>query len=309
LNIKNKNILITGARGFTGRALSAHLQKLGYKLFLTSRHHSNNNNHHKYITTGNLNENTDWSQWLNGKDVVIHLAARAHILKDSSKDALNEYREANTYLTLKLGRDAISQKIKRFIFVSSIGVNGAETFGSPYRSSDKPSPHSPYAISKYEAEVGLKKLFKNTESELIIIRPPLIYGKQAPGNLGLLKKFLDRNFPIPLGGLSNKKSFISIENFVDVVEKSINNNKVANKTILVSDGVDLSTSDLLKVIGILSNQNVILYKFYPPLIKLFLNIFSKPRTAQSLFGDLQIDIKETKELLDWKPVFDPSEFL
>lgn len=292
-----------------GRALCSHLNSQKYAVCPTSRAKPLSKSGLEYIITGSVDEHTDWSTWLLGVDVVIHLAARAHILKDRSSDPLSDFRSANTLPTLKLGHDAVAAKVKRFIFVSSIGVNGAETFGKPYRSGDIASPHSAYALSKYEAEVGLTKLLRDTATDLVILRPPLIYGTDAPGNIELLKKMIDKNYPIPLGDLSNKRSFISIVNFLDLLEICINHDKVANKTLLVSDDSDLSTSEFMMLIAALSDKDISLVKVYPSIVTLFLSALGKRKVAQSLFGDLQVDIRETIDLLDWKPVFDPQSLL
>lgn len=302
-------IIVTGATGFVGRTLCKALKSSGYTVCPTSRIEPFNQSDFDYFVTGNITEDTDWTKILCSVDVVIHLAARAHIVNDRSDNPLAEYRLSNTLPTIKLGRDAIRAGVRRFIFISSIGVNGAETFGDPYRFSDIAMPHSPYAISKYEAESELKSLFQGTSSELVILRPPLIYGLDAPGNFALLMGLVEKRLPIPLGCISNKRSFISLENFVGLVEVCISHPKAANKTLLISDGVDLSTSDFVKLIGTLVNKEPLLFWLPPRPTRFFLEKIGKKIMAKSLYGDLQIYSQDTFELLNWKPVFCPKAFL
>ena len=303
--MKEKKILVTGATGFVGRSLCSFLNSLDYIVYPTARIVASNQSDFKYFITGDLNGDTDWSKALLDVGVVIHLAARAHILNDRAENPLAEYRLSNTVPSIKLATDAIKAGVQRFIFVSSVGVNGAETFGHPYRQSDLAKPHSPYAISKYEAELELRALFQGTDTDLVILRPPMIYGPGAPGNFALIMKFVKMRIPIPLGGISNKRSFIALENFVGLIEACIAHPRVANKTLLVNDGFDLSTSEFVQMIGILANKKPLLIRFSPSVLRLLLDLVGKNKAAQSLLGDLQICSREAFELLDWTPVFNP----
>jgi nucleoside-diphosphate-sugar epimerase len=305
----SKKILVTGATGFVGRSLCKSLKSSGYAVCPTSRVEPFKQSEFNYFVSGNISGATDWSQILTDVDSVIHLAARAHIVNDRSDNPLAEYRLANTLPTIKLGRDAIKFGVRRFIFVSSVGVNGAETFGDPYRSTDLAVPHSPYAISKYEAELELRSLFQGTGTELVIVRSPLIYGLDAPGNFALIMGLVKKRLPIPLGCIHNKRSFIALDNFVGLVEVCISNPKAANKTLLISDGVDLSTSEFVKLIGILINKKPFLFWLPPRFMRFFLETFGKRKMAQSLYGDLQIYSQDTFELLDWTPIFSPLAIL
>ena len=304
-----RKILVTGSTGFVGRSLCKSLKSSGYAVCPTSRVEPYNQNEFNYFVSGNISGATDWSQILTDVDAVIHLAARAHILNDSSDNPLAEYRLANTLPTIKLGRDAIKAGVRRFIFVSSVGVNGAETFGDPYRSSDLAAPHSPYTISKYEAELELRSLFQDTDSELVIVRPPLIYGPDAPGNLALIMGLMKKHLPIPLGCIHNKRSFVALDNFVCFLEACISHPKAANKTFIISDGVDLSTSEFVKLIAMLINKKPLLFWLPPRFMRFFLEMFGKRKVAQSFYGDLQIYSQDTFELLDWTPIFNPLTIL
>jgi len=302
-------ILITGATGFVGKSLCNFLKSSGYMVCPTARVKPHNNSEFKHFVTGNITEFNDWSKILTDIDTVIHLAARAHILNDQSNKSLDDYRKVNTLPTIKLGRDAIKSGVRRFIFVSSAGVNGGETFGVPYRSSDEAAPHSPYTISKYEAELELKSLFHGTNTELVIVRPPLIYDINAPGNFALIMRLVKNSLPIPLGRITNKRSFIALENFIRFLEVCIMHPKAANMTLLVSDGVDLSTSEFIKLIGILINKKPFLFWLSPKVMRFLIEMFGRKKMAQSLYGDLQIHTKDTFELLDWTPIFNPLTVL
>ena len=304
-----EKILVTGAAGFVGRTLCSALNAAGYIVSPTARVERSDQADWSYFVTGNISETTDWSHALLGVDVVIHLAARAHILRDRAANQLSEYRISNVVGSIKLARDSIEFGVRRFIFVSSVGVNCAETFGEPCRYEDIAAPHSPYAISKYEAELELRSLFEGTGTELVIVRPPLIYGLDAPGNLGLIKRLVEKGLPIPFGGISNKRSFIALDNFVEFLEVCITHPKAANKTLLISDGADLSTSEFVKLIGILIQKKPFLVWLPPNVMRFILEKFGKNTMAKSLYGDLQMYTQDTFELLDWTPKFNPLEFL
>ena len=199
--------------------------------------------------------------------------------------------------------------MKRFIFISTIGVNGAETFGTPFRNSDCAKPHSLYAISKYNAETALKKIFKMTDSELVIIRPPMIYGIGAPGNFSLISKFIRSNIPLPLRGISNRRSFVALENFISLVTRCISHPSAAEKTLLVSDCCDLSTTEFVHIVGKLIEKKPKLFKLPQNTLKFFLHGLGKKMAYKSLFGDLEINSEETCQLLSWSPPFKPFEFL
>lgn len=305
----DNRILVTGATGFVGRSLCKFLKSSGYQVQPTARRQPSNQSEFNYFLSGNITETTDWTDILSSVDVVIHLAARAHIVNDSSKNPLAKYRLSNTLPTIKLARDAIEAGVRRFIFVSTIGVNGSETFGDPYRACDIAAPHSPYAKSKYEAELRLKSLFQETSSELVILRPPLIYGMDAPGNLASIMGLVKNRRPIPLSRIFNKRSFISIDNFISLLEVCISHPNAADRTLLISDGVDLSTSDFVKLIGALVDKKPLLFWLPPRLTRFCLETIGKKMMAKSLYGDLQVHSQDTFDLLDWTPVFCPKEFL
>ena len=193
----------------------------------------------------------DWSQNLVGVETVVHLAARVHMMHDNAADPLAEFRAINLAGTINLARQAAGAGVRRFVFLSSIGVNGAATeLNKPYTSDDTPAPHSYYAVSKHEAGIGLREIAIETGMQVVIIRPPLIYGANAPGNFGSLLRMVRRGVPLPLGlATHNRRSFVSLNNLVDFIITCIHHPNAANQTFLVSDGCDLSTTELLRRMG------------------------------------------------------------
>jgi nucleoside-diphosphate-sugar epimerase len=295
-------ILVTGATGFIGRALCIEAARRGLGVRAANRFFSSSSENDDCVAVGYIDGNTNWSDALKGCDVVVHLAARAHVINDNSHDPLMEFRKVNVEGTLNLARQAISVGLRRFIFISSIGVNGAETDGTPFGVMSEPVPHSDYALSKYEAELGLRKLALETGIEVVVIRPPLVYGLNAPGNFGTLVRWLQRGVPLPLGVVTqNRRSFLGLDNLVDLILTCVRHRKAVNQTFLVSDGVDLSTTEFLQRMGKAMNLPVRLLPVPTRFLAFTAKLFDKRATAQSLMGSLQIDISQTCEVLDWSP--------
>ncbi len=305
-------ILITGANGFVGLPLSQHLMSAGHQIVGAVRSHdlvSKDNAQIDLKVIGEINQNTDWQECLIGVDCVIHLANRAHVIDEQSSNPLDLYRKVNVAGTLHLARQAASAGVRRFIFLSSIGVNGAETFAKSFSSTDIPKPHSHYAVSKYEAEIGLKSLAAKSEMEVVIIRPPLIYGPNAPGNFGSLLSLLHKKLPLPLGGIRNKRSFVALDNLIDLIVQCIENPAAANNIFLVSDGEDLSTTDFLYRMGSAMGLKVRLVPIPMVLVRGCITLIGKSNLGQSLCGSLQVDMSETLRLLNWSPPISVDEGL
>lgn len=296
-------ILVTGASGFVGRALCLYLKQQGYHIVAAVRDDTKHVVGVPCVTIGSINESTDWGPCLNQVDAVVHLAARAHILRDRSKDPLRDFRAANTSPTEKLINDSIKAGVKRFIFISSIGVNGARTSDGSFKASDPVCPHSPYAESKLEAEQILECLTKDSATDFVILRPPLVYGVGAPGNVRLISEMLKRKIPIPFGSVSNRRSFIAVDNLVSVIGLCLIHPKARNKVILPSDGTDLSTKEFIEVIGIINGSFPFFVPFYPWLIDIFLRLIGRRHMSESLLCDLQIDCEYLFKDLGWVPVF------
>jgi nucleoside-diphosphate-sugar epimerase len=304
-------ILITGANGFVGAALVLKLAVIETGIIrIAIRKPTRIFPNNVEIFEGlDLSDNTDWTDALKNIDIVIHCAARAHLLRDSASDPLAEFRKVNTAGTLNFAQQAVLAGVKRFIFISSLGVNGAETFSKPFLADDTPLPHSPYAQSKFEAESGLIDLSHTTKMSVVIIRPPLVYGPKAPGNFGVLMRVVNRRIPLPFGRVTNKRSFVFLGNLIDLISICITHPNAANQIFLVSDDEDLSTTQLLEKMGNVFNKSTMLL----PIPMFFLNtaakLAGKTKVAQQLLGSLQVDVQKTKSLLGWSPPFSVDEGL
>lgn len=303
-------ILITGANGFVGRRLSFEAIRRGFIVCAAVRKLSTLPSYIDFVSVGDIDCSTDWYQALSDCDAVVHLAARVHIRDDPERSSLEDFRKINVKGTMNLARQSAAAGVRRFVFISSIGVNGAETTCAPFRCLDNPAPHSPYAVSKLEAELGLQKLAQETGMEVVTIRPPLIYGPNAPGNFGSLMRWLMRGIPLPLGLINkNLRSFVSLDNLVDLILTCILHPGAANQTFLVSDGEDLSTTEFLKRIGNVMNRPVFLLPVPASFLTFAATIIGKRSVAQSLLSSLQVDINQTCDLLNWKPPFSVDEGL
>lgn len=243
-------VLITGATGFVGGAVQRQLMNDSkIDVSVAVRSNSTSLPVESFYVSG-LTSDTDWSAALQDKDLVIHCAARAHIMSDDASDPLSEYRRVNVDGTLNLARQAAKEGLKRFVFISSIKVNGEQTQpGQPFTSDDQPAPEDAYGQSKLEAEQGLQQIASEAGMELVIIRPPLVYGPEAKGNFSTMIKLVDKGLPLPLGAIHNKRSLIALDNLVDLVITCIDHPAAANQVFLAGDGQDLSTTELLRGVG------------------------------------------------------------
>ena len=301
-------LLITGATGFVGRALTNHLCSASYDVAVTSR--SNFpvvNRGAEQFVVGSLSATTNWGLALNRVDVVVHCAARAHILDDVNEPLL-AFREMNTAGTLNLARQAVEAGVERFIFLSSIGVNGNNNC-SPYTEEDSCHPQEPYAISKYEAELGLRTIANDTNMEVVIIRPPLVYGVNAPGNFASLLRWVKKGIPLPLGSIHNQRSFIALDNLVSFIIHCIDHPKAANEMFLISDGEDVSTTELLQKVTKAFGERAFLLPVPVSWMTFVAKLVGKEDVANRLFGSLQVDNSKARRLLGWKPVITMDEQL
>lgn len=303
-------LLITGANGFVGRALSLDAFRRGFRVCASVRNQSSLPSYIEVVSVGDIDSGTLWLQALNDCDVVVHLAARAHVSAETQGNSVEEFRKVNVGGTLNLARQAAAAGVRRFIFISSIGVNGAETSTAPFCHLSKPAPHSPYAVSKFEAELGLNKLAEETGMEVVTIRPPLIYGPNAPGNFGSLMRLLIRGVPLPFGLVNqNCRSFVALDNLVDLILTCVSHPKAANQIFLVSDLEDVSTAELVKKIGKAMNRSVLLFPVPTRFLSFMATLSGKKGVAQSLLGSLQLDITYTCEVLNWNPPISMDEGL
>lgn len=309
--IKSKKILVTGATGFIGSALVERLITTGAEVRTVGRHSVSKARWFDHVVVPDISGVTEWCTVLESVDCIVHLAARAHIAKElSTNNPLNAFRQTNVEGTLHLARQAVNAGVRRFIFMSSIGVNGSTTSHAPFSVDSAPAPHSPYAQSKYEAEQGLRFLAEKTGLELVILRPPLVYGADAPGSFGILMRLLSQGWPLPLGLVTNNsRSLVALDNLIDLIVICLNNPAAANQIFLVSDGEDISTTDLLNRLGNAMKKPPRLLPVPVSLLAVAAKLLGKPEMFQSLCGSLQVDIDKTRQLLDWSPLVSVNEGL
>lgn len=303
------NILVTGANGFVGESLVKRLMTTKHQTIAGVRKLPELQQDCEYIIIDNLEDKADLSSALKDIDVVIHAAARVHVMKEAANDPLTEFRKVNVEGTLNLARQAVEAGVKRFIFISSIKVNGEGTeLGHPYTADSQPKPTDPYGISKYEAEQGLLKLAETTSLEVVIIRPTLVYGENVKGNFHSLMKWTYRGIPLPIGGIRhNLRSLVSIDNLTDFIITCIKHDNAKNEVFLISDDDDISTAELLEEIakGLSVNNKAI--NTPPEVINRAAGAVGKASVAQRLSGSLQVDISKAKNLLGWQPKYSTSE--
>lgn len=294
-------ILVTGANGFVGQALFASLQVSG-RYFVCGAVRKYTRNSKSVFNVGDIDANTDWSRAVSNKNVVIHAAARAHIMKKMEVEPLIEYRKVNVAGTLNLARQAASAGVRRFIFISSIKVNGESTpTNSSFRHTDKAMPEDPYGVSKAEAEAGLWEIAKESGMEVVIIRPPLIYGLGVKANFASMMMLVSKNLPLPLGAINNKRSMVALDNLISLIVTCIDHPKAANQTFLVSDDQDVSTTELLRMMAYTFGKKSILIPIPMSWIRGVASLLGKKNVADRLCGSLQVDITHTKQMLGWKP--------
>jgi nucleoside-diphosphate-sugar epimerase len=256
----------------------------------------------KQIIVGSIDNNTDWSAALQSVDVVIHLAARVHVMHDSAADPYAAFRKVNVDGTLKLATQASQAGVKRFIFMSSIKVNGEMTeVGKPFVEENPVSPQDAYGLSKLEAEQGLFRLAKQTGMEVVVIRPPLIYGAGVKANFASMMRAVYRGIPLPLGAIHNQRSFVYVDNLVSLILRCVDHPAAANQVFLVSDDHDLSTTELLQACAVALGVKPRLLPVPQRLIEIVARLLGKQSVAQRLCGHLQVDISHARTLLDWMP--------
>jgi len=293
---RQSSIAVTGATGFIGSALVAELALRQFNVYQVPRS----------------------SVEIAGAQCVIHCAARAHIMRDEVLEPLVEYRQANVQGTLNLARQAAAVGVKRFVFLSSVKVNGERTGGSPRRHpeaegregpnevstftpNDAPAPEDAYGLSKWEAEQGLWEIASQTGMEVVVVRPPLVYGPGVKGNFARLLHLVRSGVPLPLAALSNQRSFIGLDNLVDLLIHCVDHPKAASQTLLVSDGRDLSIPELLRMITNAMGRPARLFPVPVPLLRLAGRALGRLNEVNRLVCSLQVDSTATRELLDWTP--------
>lgn len=304
------SILVTGATGFVGSCLVAKLSQMADLCVLGAHRVDLPFVDYPSAVVGDINNDTDWRTVVHGQEVVIHSAARVHVMDDNSFDPLTEFRQVNVDGTLNLARQAAAAGVRRFIFISSIKVNGeGTTVGAPYHADALPAPVDPYGISKMEAEQGLRTLATETGMEVVIIRPVLVYGAGVKANFLSMMHWLHKGVPLPFGAIHNRRSLVALDNLVDLIVTCIDHPAAANQIFLVSDGEDLSTTELLRRMGVALGKPARLLPVPSWMLEAGATMLGKKALSQRLCGSLQVDISKTRELLNWTPPVSVDEAL
>ena len=294
--------LVTGANGFVGKLLCAELIRQGHSVVAIVRNVSDQIGDTKQISVSTINGDTNWSYALLDVEIVVHLAARVHIMLNQANKSISEFREVNVDGTLNLAMQAASAGVKRFIFISSVKVNGENTeIGKPFTEANIANPQDAYGVSKFEAEQGLMHIAKQTGLEVVIIRPPLIYGPGVKANFANIMLAVKQSTLLPLGSIHNKRSFIYLGNLVSFILLCFNHTAAANQIFLVSDGHDLSTTTLLQNCAVALKVKAKLVPIPQKIVIYIMIALGKGSEAQKLCGNLQIDISKAHRLLGWTP--------
>lgn len=300
-------ILVTGAGGFVGTAVVAELAKQGMSYRAVTR-----TPREGFYCIGDIGPRTDWTVALDGVDTVIHLASRAHVMNETAVDPATHLRSVNVDSTLNLASQAIRAGVRRFVFISSIKVNGEATMpGRPFTAEDTPCPQNLYAQSKLAAEQGLFALASKpgADFEVTVIRPPLVYGPGVKANFATMMDWVNRGIPLPLGSVNNKRSFVYVGNLADLIILSAIHPKAAGQVFLVSDDEDISTTELFRKMARALRRSSWMMPLPTPLLNFGAAMIGQRAVTSRLTDSLQVDVTKTRELLGWVPRKSVSEGL
>lgn len=293
---------MTGSNGFIGQFLLTALIKNGFYVRAVMRK-KNDKADSSEVICQDISPDADWGSALKNIDIVIHLAARVHVLEDNDSGAFVEYLAVNVNGTANLALQAAAAGVKRFVFISSIGVNGNQTTDKPFNEKDDLYPHGFYAVSKWEAEKALHKIAQETGLEIVIVRPPLVYGAGVKANFKNLLKLVKSRVPLPFGAIDNLRSLIYVENLVDFLILCTHHPKAVNETFVIADGDDVSTTQLITSIAEQYGRKALLISFSKNWLEKRLKSIGKHALATRLLGNLQVDITKARTLLGWQPPF------
>lgn len=304
-------ILLTGATGFIGSGVLRHAaNRPDLRWVAAVRRPVEIRVCERVHHVGELNSSTNWREALADINVVIHAAARVHVMNDKASDPLAAFRQANVEGTLALARQAVQAGVRRFVFISSIKVNGEGSEpGRPYRADDMPMPVDAYGVSKREAEDALRELANATGMEVVIIRPVLVYGPGVKANFHSMMRWLSAGVPLPLGSIGNSRSLVYLDNLADLILTCVEHPAAGNQIFLASDGEDLSTTQLLRRLGSALGRPARLLPIPEALLRLVSSSLGRRAIAQRLCGSLQVDISKNSQLLGWTPVFSVDDAL
>lgn len=302
----SSHTLVTGADGFVGTALCAHLRDAGHLVRRATRKRTAEDT----VAMGDISSDTDWRQLLQNCSIVVHLAARVHVMQDTSADPLSEFRKTNVAATLKLAQHAAAAGVSRFVYVSSIKVNGEST-SAEHRFTEESSaaPEDAYSISKLEAEIGLWEIAQATGMEVVVLRPPLVYGPGVGANFLRLMRAIDKGWPLPLGCIRNQRSLVFLGNLVDAIQACTYNPAAAGRTFLVSDGTDLSTPALVHGLAKPLGRAPVLLPIPVALLKLAGKVLGKGDAISRLVDSLRVDNSLLCRTLNWAPPYTVTQGL
>lgn len=296
-------LLVTGASGFLGSALCREAIRREYVMRAAVRAEQVGDADWGFVSVGSIDDHTDWQHALQSVQVVLHLAARVHVLNDVSANPLAEFRQVNVKATENLARQAARAGVKRMVYVSSIKVNGEGTEELPYTESDAADPQDPYGISKWEAEQALHRIALETGLEVVIVRPPLVYGPGVKGNFISLLKAIDKGLPLPLAGARNARSLVYVGNLVDALIVCATHAQAAGQTYLISDGKAVSTAELVREIACALERPDRSFYFPPAILHALAGLLGKTAQVDRLFGSLRVDSSKLSQQLDWTPPY------
>lgn len=305
-------ILVTGATGFIGRTLCALLLRHGHTVRAASRFVSSATaipQGAEVVCIASVDGSTDWSGALFGIEAVVHLAARVHVMHESNPDPLSAFRTVNTQGTSRLAAMAAGAGVRRLVYVSSIKVNGEQTAHGSFTEADVPSPGDAYGKSKLEAEQALWGTARRTNLEIVVVRPPMVYGPRAPGNFNRLLRFISLGIPLPLGSVRNQRSFMYVENLCDAIRACLHHPAAAGRTFLLSDGEDISTPELIRLLSHYLGRRSRLIPFPTSLLEAGANLLGFRGEAERLLGSLRVDSSAIRQTLQWNPPYPLREGL
>ncbi|MCG7871430.1 MAG: SDR family oxidoreductase [Candidatus Thiodiazotropha lotti] len=296
-----KKILVTGANGFVGTHLCPYLLDQGYSVRAALRSRQAAWQVGEQTVVGDISADSDWQQALQGVDSVIHLAGRAHVMRESTDDPLSLFRQVNVAGSLRLAEQAMVAGVRRFVYLSSIKVNGESSSAKPLAADDPAKPEDAYGQSKWEAEQALKDYLANGDMELVIVRPVLVYGAGVKGNLQSLVRWIRNGVPLPLAGVENRRSLVGIDNLLDFLQLCIEHPAAAGEAFLVADGEDLSTPRLIRMLAQAMGVKAKLFPLPNRVLRLLGRLSGRSAAIDRLCGDLQVDLDKNRRLLGWTP--------
>lgn len=296
--------LVTGTNGFIGGHLVTELKTRGFGVKKIVRQHTAGRAYSDgFIAVGSIGPETKWNDLLEDIDVVVHLAARVHILKENSNDPLREFRDTNVLGTERLARHAAASGVRRFIYLSTIGVNGSQTSTGAFTESDEPHPHDPYSVSKQESEEVLHAIAAETGLEVVILRLPLVYGPRNPGNFLRLLELISSGWPLPLRSVNNRRSLLFVGNLMDAIIQCATFSRKLGGMYLICDDVEVSIPELIERLGQEMGQRVQLFPFPVSLLRIAGRLFGRSVDVDRLLGSLVVDSSKIRRELEWYPPY------